>query len=134
MAVYSDPAEAKEIFDALWHGILAVESSNQQFAEAGVVLGVYYTDPTYFIAVDGTQSPAVLRDDADTKVDIEVRMSADTAHTFWKGELNFPVAMMKGKAKIKGPSDKAMKLLPALELGFELYRQIVKERGREDTL
>lgn len=134
MSVYSDPAEAKEIFDSLWQGILAVESSNQQFSGAGVVLGVYYTDPAYFIAIDGTQSPAVLAYDPDTKVDIEVRMSADTAHTFWKGELNFPVAMMKGKAKIKGPSDKAMQLLPALEPGFELYPQILKERGREGTL
>jgi putative sterol carrier protein len=99
-----------------------------------VVLGVYYTDPAYFIAIDGTQSPAVLAYDPDTKVDIEVRMSADTAHTFWKGELNFPVAMMKGKAKIKGPSDKAMQLLPALDPGFELYPQILKECGREGTL
>jgi hypothetical protein len=134
MAVYTDQAEAKDIFDALWQGILAVESSNQQFSSAGTVLGVYYTDPVYFVAIDGTQSPAVLVSDPDTKVEIEVRMSADTAHTFWKGELNFPVAMMKGKAKIKGPSDKAMKLLPALEPGFELYRQILKERGREDLV
>jgi len=134
MAVYTDPAQAKEVFDALWQGILAVESSNEQFAAAGVVLGVYYTDPAYFVAIDGTASPAVLVSDPDTKVDLEVRMSADTAHTFWKGELNFPVAMMKGKAKIKGPSDKAMKLLPALEPGFELYGRIVKEHGREDAL
>jgi putative sterol carrier protein len=134
MAVYTDAEEAKQIFDELWQGILAVESSNQQFAGAGVVLGVYYTDPAYFVAIDGTRSPAVLTDEPDTKVDIEVRMSADTAHTFWKGELNFPVAMMKGKAKIKGPSDKAMTLLPALQPGFELYRQILKEHGREDAL
>ena len=134
MAVYTAPAEAKTIFDALWRGIVAVDASNQQFSAAGVVLGVYYTDPGYFVAIDGTRSPAELVFDPDTKVDIEVRMSADTAHTFWKGELNFPVAMMKGKAKIKGPSDKAMKLLPALEPGFELYRQIVKEHGREDAL
>ncbi|HEV7685615.1 MAG TPA: SCP2 sterol-binding domain-containing protein, partial [Acidimicrobiia bacterium] len=80
------------------------------------------------------KSPTVLEHDPGTKVDIEIRMSSDTAHTFWKGELNFPVAMMKGKAKIKGPSDKAMKLLPALEPGFELYRQILKERGREDLV
>ena len=79
MAVYTDPAQAKEVFDALWQGILAVESSNEQFAAAGVVLGVYYTDPAYFVAIDGTASPAVLVSDPDTKVDIEVRMSADTS-------------------------------------------------------
>ncbi len=134
MTVYTDQAEAKKIFDELWQGILAIESSNQQFTGTGVVVGVYYTEPAYFIAIDGTTSPAVLVDDPDTKVDLEVRMSADTAHTFWKGELNFPVAMMKGKAKIKGPSDKAMALLPALQPGFELYIGILKEHGREDTL
>ena len=98
------------------------------------VLGVMYSDPEYFVAIDGTQTPTVLNHDAGTKVDIEIRMSSDTAHTFWKGDLNFPVAMMKGKVKIKGPSATVMKLLPAVAPGHEIYPSILKERGREDSL
>lgn len=134
MGVFNDEAEAKEVFDTLFERILAIETSNQQFSAANAVLGVFYSDPGYYVAIDGTESPAILTHDPTAKADIEIRMSSDTAHTFWKGDLNFPVAMMKGKVKIKGPSATVMKLLPAVAPGHEIYPTIWKERGREDAL
>lgn len=136
MGVFKDEAEAKEVFDTMFERILAIPESNKQFSATNAVLGVYYPDGdwTYVINIDGTQSPTVLSYEKDAKVDIEIRMSTDTAHTFWKGELNFPVAMMKGKVKIKGPSATVMKLLPAVAPGHEIYPNIWKERGREDVL
>jgi putative sterol carrier protein len=134
MGVFNDAAEAKEVFDTLFERILEIDDSNKQFSATNAVLGVYYSNPDYFVAIDGTKSPTVLNHDPDAKVDIEIRMSSDTAHTFWKGDLNFPVAMMKGKVKIKGPSATVMKLLPAVAPGHEIYPAIWKERGREDAL
>ena len=134
MGVFKDEAEAKEVFDALFRRILEVDDSNKKFSATNAVLGVYYTGPDYFVAIDGTKSPTVLERDPSTKVDIEIRMSSDTAHTFWKGDLNFPVAMMKGKVKVKGPSATVMKLLPAVAPGHEIYPSVWKERGREDAL
>ncbi|MEW6470782.1 MAG: SCP2 sterol-binding domain-containing protein [Actinomycetota bacterium] len=136
MGVFKDEAEAREVFDTMFERILAIEESNKQFSATNAVLGVYYPDDgwTYTVNIDGTQSPTVLNHDPDAKVDIEIRMSTDTAHTFWKGDLNFPVAMMKGKVKIKGPSATVMKLLPAVAPGHEIYPAILKERGREDAL
>jgi putative sterol carrier protein len=134
MGVFKDEAEAKEVFDTMFERILELDESNKQFSATNAVLGVIYNGPDYFIAIDGTQSPAVLNDDPNAKVDIEIRMSSDTAHTFWKGDLNFPVAMMKGKVKIKGPSATVMKLLPAVAPGHEIYPALWKERGREDAL
>jgi putative sterol carrier protein len=117
------------VFDSLWEQVLAVPKSNEQFSATGEVIGVYYTDPDYFIAVDGTQSPAVLDREPAGKVGIEVRMSCDTADLFWRGNLNVPVALMKGKVKINGPSAKAMKLLPALAAGFDIYPRIIEQRS-----
>ena len=134
MGVFKDEAEAKEVFDTLFERILSLEESNRQFSATKAVLGVYYSDPNYSVAIDGTKSPTVLDHDPNAKVDIEIRMSSDTAHTFWKGDLNFPVAMMKGKVKIKGPSATVMKLLPAVAPGHEIYPHLWKERGREDAL
>jgi|SRR5581483_4253133 len=134
MGVFNDAAEAKEVFDTMFERILEIDDSNKQFSATNAVLGVYYSNPDYFVAIDGTQSPTVLVHEPETKVDIEIRMSSDTAHTFWKGDLNFPVAMMKGKVKIKGPSATVMKLLPAVAPGHEIYPAIWKERGREDAL
>jgi hypothetical protein len=134
MPVFSSAAEAKEVFDTLFERLLAVADSNKQFSAANAVLGVFYSQPDYFVAIDGTQDPTVLRHDPETKVDIEIRMSADTADTFWKGELNFPVAMMKGKAKVKGPSATVMKLLPAVAPGHGIYPEIWKERLQRDSV
>jgi putative sterol carrier protein len=131
MGVFSDAAEAKEVFDTLFERVIAIKESNKQFSAANAVLGVFYSDPEYFVAIDGTKAPTVLVHDPETKVDIEIRMSADTAHTFWKGELNFPVAMMKGKVKIKGPSATVTKLLPAVAPGHEVYPQVLKELGMD---
>lgn len=133
-SIFKDSAEAKAIFDELFQQILAIEESNRQFSATNAVLGVFYSDPEYFVAFDGTKTPTVLSWDPGIHSDIEIRMSCDTAHTFWKGDLNFPVAMMKGKVKIKGPSATVMKLLPAVAPGHEIYPKIVKERGREDAL
>jgi putative sterol carrier protein len=136
MAAYKDSAEAKELSDEMFKRILEIDESNKQFSATNAVLGVYYKDPEYFVAIDGTQTPTVLAFDEATapKSDIEIRMSSETANTFWKGELNFPVAMMKGKVKIKGPSATVMKLLPAVAPGHEIYPALWKERGREDAL
>jgi putative sterol carrier protein len=133
MAVYQNADEAKQIFDDLFERIIALEESNQLFSAANAVLGVVYNNPDYFIAIDGTQSPAVLHRES-RPVDIEIRMSADTGHTFWKNELNFPVAMMKGKVKIKGPSDVVMKLLPAVLPGQGLYPAVLKDHNRQDLI
>ena len=133
MGVYSNAEEARSIFDDLFERIVGLEESNRMFSAANAVLGVFYTDPDYFIAIDGTQTPAVLHKES-RPVDIEIRMSADTGHKFWKNELNFPVAMMKGKAKVKGPSDVVMKLLPAVLPGQGLYPAVLKDHNREDLI
>jgi len=135
MPAFNDADEAKKAFDTLFERILEIPASNEQFSATGAVLGVIYSNPDYFVAIDGTQSPTVLEHDRDKiKLDIEIIMSSDTANTFWKGDLNFPVAMMKGKVKIKGPSATVMKLLPAVAPGHEIYPGILKEQGLEQAL
>ena len=146
MAVYQNADEAKQIFDDLFERIIALEESNQLFSAANAVLGVVYNNPDYFIAgkphldgvnliiqADPAAAIAVLHRES-RPVDIEIRMSADTGHTFWKNELNFPVAMMKGKVKIKGPSDVVMKLLPAVLPGQGLYPAVLKDHNRQDLI
>jgi len=133
VGVYQNGEEAKAVFDDLFGRIIELEESNKLFSGANAVLGVFYTDPDYFVAIDGTQTPAVLHFEP-RPVDIEIRMSADTGHKFWKNELNFPVAMMKGKAKVKGPSDVVMKLLPAVLPGQGLYPAVLKDHDREDLI
>jgi putative sterol carrier protein len=133
MGVYGNVDEAKAVFDDLFGRILGLEESNRLFSDANAVLGIFYTDPEYFVAIDGTKTPAELVKEP-RPVDIEIRMSADTGHKFWKNELNFPVAMMKGKVKVKGPSDVVMKLLPAVLPGQGLYAAVLKDHGREELI
>lgn len=131
MGVFKSEAEAKAAFDKLFEAILELEEPNKRASDANVVLALRYSDPSYFGAIDGTKSPAVLSHDPDIKADIEISMSSDTAHTFWKGELNFPVALMKGKVKIKGSAATVMRLLPTVTPGYQIYPRLIQELGIE---
>jgi hypothetical protein len=56
-------------------------------------------------------------------------MSADDGHRFWLGELNIPMAMARKKIRIQGPVGVLLKLLPALQPAFGMYRDFLTERG-----
>jgi putative sterol carrier protein len=131
MPVFNTVEDAKQAFDQLFERILEIEDSNRRASAANVAVAVVYSDPDYFAIIDGRQSPTVLTHDRDVKFDIEIKMSSDTAHAFWKGDLSLPVAMMKGRVKIKGPAATVMKLLPVVAPGHQIYPQIVKELGIE---
>jgi len=61
-------------------------------------------------------------------------MSADDGHKFWLGELNIPMAMARGKVKVGGPVGKLLRLLPAMQPAFTIYRTFLQERGQESKL
>ena len=61
-------------------------------------------------------------------------MSSDDGHKFWLGELNIPMAMARRKVKVEGPVGKLLKLLPAMQPAFAMYRTFLTERGHESKL
>ena len=61
-------------------------------------------------------------------------MSADNGHKLWLGRLSLPVALTSRQVVVKGPTNKLMRLLPALRPIYRRYEQFLAERGRNDLL
>jgi hypothetical protein len=68
------------------------------------------------------------------QMDVAPFMSADDGHTFWLGDLNIPMAMARRKVKIEGPVGTLLKLLPARQPAFGMYRDFLVEQGMAHKL
>lgn len=83
-------------------------------------------DPDAWLRVDGRdgQTAALSRGQAAREAESELTfaMSGETAHAFWRGELNPVAAMTAGKLKISGPLLRALALAPGLTKVQATYR------------
>jgi hypothetical protein len=61
-------------------------------------------------------------------------MASDTGHRFWQGSVNIPLALSKQEVSVDGKMSDVMLALPFLGPGYELYKQHLKDAGREDLL
>lgn len=67
---------------------------------------------------------------SDLAADVEMTQTADVAHQFWLGRLNVPQAIASRKVVSRGSVTKALKLLPAVQPAFALYRDVLRATGK----
>jgi hypothetical protein len=72
--------------------------------------------------------------EASETPDMVLVMSADNGHKLWLGRLSLPVALTSRQVVVKGPTNKLMRLLPALRPIYRRYEQFLAEHGRNDLL
>lgn len=137
MAVFNSSDEAEAIFGGFFEHITADPTLRPKFVEAATAFRVNHSDPEAALSIDARQDPPVVRTgDAARAVDVDVQMymSCDDGHRFWKGDLNIPMAMARRKVKVEGSVGKLLKLLPAMQPAFGMYTDFLKEQGQEDKL
>lgn len=137
MAVFSSPQEAESVFGAFMEHVTSDPELRPKFVAAATSFRANYTDPDCTISLVTTVDPPVVRRGASAKaeqVEVDMFMSSDDGHRFWLGELNIPMALARRKVRVDGQIGKLLKLLPALQPAFAMYRTFLKERGMEDKL
>ena len=137
MAVFSSQEEAEEVFGAFMEHVTSDPELRPKFVAAATSFRANYTDPDCAVSLVTTVDPPVVkRGDAAKaeEVEVDMFMSTDDGHRFWLGELNIPMALARRKVRVDGPIGTLLKLLPALQPAFALYRTFLKERGMEDKL
>ncbi|MDV6376084.1 SCP2 sterol-binding domain-containing protein [Deinococcus arenicola] len=91
--------------------------------------------PSAWLRVDGRngQTATLSRGDVarQQNSDLTFAMSGETAHAFWRGDLNTVAAMTAGKLKITGPLLRALALAPGLAKVQAAYRQETGEAGSD---
>lgn len=110
------------------------EGLKEKLNATGVTLKLNLSDPDSVIAVDFGNSIVQCGSDVTMDVAVDLQMTADTAHRFWLGKLNVPLAIAKREIKVHGSVQKVLKLAPLMQPLHEKYQQILKDAGLEEMI
>lgn len=136
MAVFASSDELTDVLVKLWDKIKTDPTMVKQLTDTKLIVQFKYRDPDGLLTIDCSdgQELKVITGPTKLKPIIEMSMKADIAHEFWMGRVNVPMAVMSGKIASKGPTPKALAILPAIKPAFKMYPEILKESGKEHLL
>lgn len=66
--------------------------------------------------------------------DAVMTMELDTAHAFWCGQLNLLGALSSGEIEAEGSMPRLLKMLPVIKPAYEIYNNLLREKGMEDLI
>lgn len=136
MPVFADAEEAESYIGKMFEGVVSDPSFVEATKKSGLVLRLNYTDPDTTVLVDFPGQTVRYGAEAATATNatVDLYMTADDAHRFWLGKLNFPAAMAKRKLRMEGSTAKALKLLPLTKPLYSAYEKLLRDNGRTDLL
>ena len=129
MAYFNDADEVYKYIGGVFRAAADHPEAGPKLQAANLTMQVYYTDPDSSLTIIMKDPKVEVVDGGDdASADVTLRMSADTADKFWRGEYNLAIGLAKGKVKAKGPASKILKLVPATKPLFPMYRELVAEK------
>jgi hypothetical protein len=133
MAYFASTEELNKVMELLWNRIKADPDMSKKLIDAKLIVQFKYRDPDGVLTIDTSdgKSMNIIIGKTDIKPIIEMSMKADIAHEFWQGKTNVPLAIMSGKIVSKGPTPKALALLPVIKPAYALYPQVLQEAGKK---
>ncbi len=136
MGTFANSDELVRTMRQLWDGIKNDPSMADQLIRSKLIVQFRYRDPEGVITIDCSDGAELKIIDVvcDLKPTIEMSMKADVAHEFWMGRISVPVAILTGKIVSKGPTPKALALLPVIKPAFSLYSEILEKSGKASAL
>lgn len=105
---------------------------SNKLLESRLIVQFRYRDPEGLVTIDcldGKEMKIVVGQTLLKPV-VEMTMKADVAHDFWLGKVNVPMALMMGKIVSKGPTPKALALLPVIKPAYDLYPKVLELKGK----
>jgi hypothetical protein len=134
MPYFKDADEVYEFIGKLFQDLIVDPELSPKLRKANTIVQYQYRNPESQITVLMKEGVDPQVDLGETTLEPEVVMSmeADTAHRFWLGKVNVPMAITRGQIKTKGPVPKLLKLLPLVKPVFPRYRQQLDDAGRQD--
>jgi hypothetical protein len=100
----------------------------------GPVLFVFHRPEARILwePLDGGPPEFAVHFDVDTPAPVlSFEQDADTAHRFWRGEVDLQDALARQQIRARGPLARAMKLIPQLDPVYEDYRRYLQQRGQD---
>lgn len=131
MAVFASTDELHNVMTTLWNEIKIHPDMADQLLQSRLIVQFRYREPEGLLTIDCAdgQEMKILVGPTQTKPIIEMSMKADIAHEFWLGKVNVPMALMMGKIVSKGPTPKALALLPVIKPAYDLYPKLLSKKN-----
>lgn len=109
----------------------------QKVLDSGLILGMQYTNPEGYFVIDASGDDVVSYSGecpSDVVPKVTLHLTADTAHRYWSGKVNFMIAMQRGDIRTVGDMGAILKLVPVLGPLFKVYIDFLKNNGMADLI
>ena|SRR5579883_3095544 len=135
MGYFANSDELSKVMQILWNRIKAHPEMSKKLLASKLTIQFRYRDPEGLLTIDCSdgQEIRVISGFTSIKPTVEMSMKADIAHEFWQGKVNVPLALMSGKIVSKGPTPKALALLPVIKPAYAFYPQVLQEAGKKSA-
>ena len=134
VGVYGSAEDLYKYMSQIFTLAFETDGLAEKLRATGVAIRLNYTDPDSVMAIDFGRGIVECGDEATMEVDVDLEMSADSAHQFWLGKLNVPLAFAKKTIKAKGSISKVLKLAPLMTPMHEKYKDILRDAGLEELI
>jgi len=136
MSVFSSTDELQLVMQDLWTQIKSTPEMCEKLVASRLIVQFRYREPEGLMTIDCSDGVDMVIHvgQTDIKPHIEMSMKADIAHEFWLGKVNVPMALMMGKIVSKGPTPKALALLPVIKPAYQIYPKVLELRGKNTQL
>lgn len=139
MALFKNEQDVYEVLGKFFELSAKDERMGPEINKSGLVIQFEYSDPGSILTIDAAHPPegayfGVIAGPTDQKPDVHMAMKADVANQFWLGKLNLLAALSRRQMVAKGPIPKILKLLPAIQPAYDMYKTYLADIGRTDLL
>lgn len=139
MALFKDEQDVYKVLGSFFRDAARNEAMGTAIQKSGLVIQFEYSDPTSVLTIDTTDAEEgayfrVIEGKTERKPDIQMAMKADIANQFWLGKLNLLSALSRRQMVAKGPIPKIVKLLPAIQPAYKLYKEYLERLGRTELM
>lgn len=133
MPVFATSEEIHGVMSDMWHRVKADPAISKPLIESKLSAQFRFREPEGTLTIDCSdgQEMKIIIGPTDIKPVIEMSMKGDVAHEFWMGRISVPVAILTGKIVSRGPTPKALALLPIIRPAFDLYPKVLEEAGKQ---
>ena len=135
MAVFDNSTMLESVLFNFFKELTSNKDIASKLMAHKVTLRFNYTDPDLSIFIDckSSDSPQVYIN-KEEEPEIDLSMSANTAHKFWLGKVNLVMAITKRDIVVKGSVPKLLMLLPAITPAYKIYPEYLRNNGFENLL
>lgn len=134
MSVYRDAERLYHCMGDLFTWAFAEPGLGDHLRASGLSIRLNMTDPESVVSLDLGHAVIETGPDSTIAATVDLHLTADTAHDFWLGRVNVPLAVAKGTIKSKGPMAKVLMLGPLIPPLSGKYEEILRDAGLEKSL